>query len=429
MLKRSSSDRGVQMNTVVLPIIPALAVALAISSPGVVSAEAPTETTKPTTSIPHRVDTEKARYKPGTGLVFESADGRFGNALRLRAQFRYSIYGSDGVPLTHLMQIRRARLQWKGHTFGKTNKFKVEFAFSPRDLGYKAGNGVSNIPVLTWFGDVGSNPNARVKFGQYKVPFNKQRVISSGDLQLVDRSIGNGEFNVDRDTGIELHSDDLLGLGMLQYHVGAFMNRGRNLYAGVQPNMMFLARVEVLPLGMFKNFKEADIERVAKPKIALGAAFGYLDDAVKDRGILGSVPNDGGTTDFTIATVDAMFKFRGVSLYSEAYWRSGRRASGNALDDKAAVIPTSLARDGIGWFAQGGYVFGFEPLEVVARYGQVIAAGSNSGLADKTELGAGVSWYPGGHSFKLQGDLFNEWGKDGFGQGNKRLRIQLQMAY
>jgi phosphate-selective porin OprO and OprP len=41
--------------------------------------------------------------------------------------------------------------------------------------------------------------------GQTKLPGNRQRVNSSGDLQLVDRSIVNAFFNIDRDFGIQAY--------------------------------------------------------------------------------------------------------------------------------------------------------------------------------------------------------------------------------
>ena len=378
------------------------------------------------------IDYEGAYYKPGTGLTINSKDGRFGNALRLRAQFRYEGHGPDGAPYDHVFMIRRARIQWKGHSFGKTNKFKVEFAFSPRDLSFKPGEGVGQIPILSWYLDLGKNKNFKVKMGQYKVPFNKQRVISSGNLQLVDRAIGNGEFNVDRDTGIEIHSKDLFGMGMFQYNLGVFMNRGRNMTDKahrIEPHMMYLARFEVMPFGKFKNFSEGDLKRLAKPRLAVGAAFGYLDDAIKDRGILGKAPKDGGTTDITTATADVLFKMSGFSFFSELYWRKGDRTVGDALDDKGVAIAESAARDGMGYFAQAGYVFGDAPYEVAARFGQVMGADDKSALSDKNEVGAAVSWYPGGHAWKIQADWYNEWGDSGFDKGNKRFRIQMQAAY
>ena len=46
--------------------------------------------------------------------------------------------------------------------------------------------------------------NLSIKLGQGKLPGNRERVISSGNLQFVDRSRLNSRFNIDRDFGAQL---------------------------------------------------------------------------------------------------------------------------------------------------------------------------------------------------------------------------------
>ena len=55
-------------------------------------------------------------------------------------------------------------------------------------------------------------------------------MISSGNLQLVDRSIANREFTLDRDVGIELRSKDFLGKGWFRYFVGVFTGEGHSSF-------------------------------------------------------------------------------------------------------------------------------------------------------------------------------------------------------
>ena len=45
--------------------------------------------------------------------------------------------------------------------------------------------------------------NFELWFGQAKLPGNRERIVSSGNLQFVDRSILNAGFNIDRDLGIQ----------------------------------------------------------------------------------------------------------------------------------------------------------------------------------------------------------------------------------
>ena len=46
--------------------------------------------------------------------------------------------------------------------------------------------------------------NFEIWFGQGKLPGNRERVISSGNLQQVDRSLLNSLFTIDRDFGFQL---------------------------------------------------------------------------------------------------------------------------------------------------------------------------------------------------------------------------------
>lgn len=368
----------------------------------------------------------KLRFEPGTGLLVESGDGAFALSTRLRAQFRYTVADEEGEDASQLLNIRRARVLFGGHVFGKHNKFKAELAFSPNDESVRAGTGPTLTPLLDWFAEFDYIKNANLRVGQYKVPFNRQRVISSGDLQLVDRSLAQSEFTLDRDIGMHVFSPDLGGHGLFRYYAGAWMNEGRDVTGFRTFDMMYIGRVEVLPFGMFDDYKEADLKRHEGPRLSVGLAYAYLDDALRERGILGSVPDDEGTTDVHVATADAMFKMKGLSVFGEVFYRKGDRTSGGAVDETGAPIPTAAPRDGMGWSAQAGYVLPRRPLELVARYSGVRPVGDDSALEKEHEVGGGLSWYPGGHSLKLQGDYFHTWGDPGSAD---QVRLQLQVAY
>lgn len=375
-----------------------------------------------------RLDPKKARFDPGKGVSFQSEDKTFALAMRLRAQFLYTVLDESGEDLTHLLQIRRARLQFLGHVFSKHYKYKAEFAFSPRDQGVRDDVGPTVTPLLDWYVELDHLQDANLRVGQYKVPFNRQRVISSGDLQLVDRALAQGEFNLDRDVGLHVFSPDIGKLGYLRYYAGAWMNQGRDARNFTGYDMMYMARVEVLPFGMFADYKEADLERRTEPGLSIGVAYAFLDDALRDRGILGSVPDDEGTTDIHALAADVLFKLKGLSIFGELYYRTGDRNPGAAVDEMGNPIPASPTRDGFGWFLQAGYLLPQQPIEVAARYSEVRPVGDDSALTDEHELGAGVSWYRGGHSLKLQADYFRGWGND-FSEGSNQVRVQLQVAY
>ena len=64
-----------------------------------------------------------------------------------------------------------------------------------------------------------------------------------------------------------------------------------------------------------------------------------------------------------------MFKWAGLSIFSEMIVRDGSRNAGNAVDDMGAPLPITAPRNGVGWFAQAGYLLPEIDLEVLARVG------------------------------------------------------------
>jgi hypothetical protein len=389
------------------------------------------------------LDPDSSYFKPGTGLVLKSRDGNFSMAPRLRAQFLYAWQKAEDAPARQSVQIRRARLQFKGNFWGKKTKFKVELAVSPGDQGVRQGEGQvqgspspGTTPLLDWYVDFTQHRDLTLRVGQYKVPFNRQRVVSSGDQQFVDRSIINAEFNVDRDIGLDLRSDDLFGLDTLRYYAGVWGGQGRNTNSTNDFGMMYIGRVEALPLGMFEDYEEADIERSPEPKLSLGLAYAHIEHAPTTRGILGSAPADGGTSDVDALTWDALFKYAGFSLYSEWAWRNADRNPGDAteLDDTGAevAIPVEGDHDGLGGMLQAGYLFAGAPFEIAARYGATKRI-KTSNMAEETELGGAVSYYPGGHSFKVQGDYFHltaQGPEQGAAKESEdQVRVQFQAAF
>lgn len=379
------------------------------------------------------VETEKIKFKAGKGLSVQSKDGRFGLQLRLRAQLLYSLVNDSGEDTTeHGLQLRRARLVFGGHFFGEHNKFKTELGLAPRDMNFKDGS-PHQTPIFDWYFEFDHLQSLTLRIGQYKVPYSRQRVVSSADLQLVDRSLANGEFNLDRDVGLDIRSKDFLGWGKLRYYAGVYLGEGRDPFETDDFKLFYLGRVEVLPLGLFEDYSEADFERSFKPKLSLGAAYAFIDGAKRNRGILGSGPTDGGTTDYHNATADLVFKIAGFSATGEFFFRRGTRDFGTAteVDDMGNEVPAEreAARNGVGWFAQAGYLIPRLPLEFAARYGQLRRLGSGSAAPSEDELGGGLSYYFARHPFKLQVDYFRVWEDEQLKLGRNQIRLQLQAGF
>ena len=386
----------------------------------------------------------QSSYKIGKGYWLSSKDGRFSLQIRGRIQVRYdaehpNVPGKDAV---QSLQIRRMRLLLQGAVFSPFVKYHLQFGFSPRDM-------QNDLPSET--GSIRRNPlrDARIEFdrlrdlhvwvGQFKVPFSRQRMMSSANMNLVDRSIVNGEFNLDRDLGVEVFSKDLGGLGhRLGYYAGVFLGEGRNSFDLTDFGMLYVGRLEVLPFGKFEDYSEGDLLRSHKPGLSIAGAYAYQDRAHAARGVVGDYPADLGTTDFHHVNADIIFKWHGVSLQTAFHLRKGlQRKGGGAVDADGAVIPTVPARSGVAWYGQLGWVVPKIPLEVVGRYSLIRNVyGATSSMLDADEAGGGVNWYFVGHDLKLQLDYFRLWDeslgatpREAASHGNDRVRLQLQVYF
>ena len=96
---------------------------------------------------------------------------------------------------------------------------------------------------------------------------------------------------------------------------------------------------------------------------------------------------------------------------------------------RVARIPVEAARNGLGWYAQAGYMIPRAPVELAARYSQIYALGpaDTTSTGDRQELGGGLSWYVAGHPFKLQADYFRVY-NGRFRDPVDQLRIQVQIS-
>ena len=387
------------------------------------------EVAEPDMMDPHPVS-GGISFRPGSGLRIQSDDGAFSVTTRFRVQILHQVDLEDESDATQQFMLRRARVQFGGHFFGEDNRYKLQLAISPRDLGIRDNftGRPSQSPLLDYYLEFRQLRDLTLRIGQYKVPHNRQRVTSSGNLQMVDRSIVNSEFNLDRDLGFDIRSRNLFGLDMLRYNLGIFMARGRGSVGDDDFGMMYLARLELLPMGSFQDYREANLDR-GPARLAIGLGGAYIDRARRDRGVRGSVPADGGTTDTVHLVADAIFVAHGFSAETEFMMRSGSRNAGDATDGMGTPIAEAAPRDGWGLMVQTGYILPTIPFEISARFGMIRPTGADgeSALGESNELGLGLSYYFAEHPFKLQFDAFRLWNEDA-DAADHRLRLQLQAS-
>lgn len=387
------------------------------------------------------VDGGRTKWKPGTGLSIETKDKRFSLVFQSMVQLQMNMHHTPGIPAMGEadavaakndfdLVFRRARVWFSGNLFTQNIKYRITLTFSPIELGWKNGT-ITRSPILDWFFTFDRVRDATFVVGQYKVPYNHQRMAKIAELQFVDRSGANNEFTMDRDIGFDVRSKDLAGLGKLRYYAGIYLGDGIALYGPSDFGLAYLARVEVLPFGQYDDLTESDLDRTLKPRMLIGAAYSYIDrDPHDTHGFAGAIPADGGKTTTHNATADLSFKYGGFAFEGGFFLRQGKRIPGMNVDMAGAPIPVVAPRNGLAYFLQGGYLLPRIPVELGARWGQIKARGdeTQTSLQDQNEVGGLVNYFFARHALKLQLDYFHYWNKE-IRYGTDQVRLQLGVTF
>lgn len=360
---------------------------------------------------------------------------RFG--LRFQTQFNGNSTISESLGVhnsTSQFLIRRARLKFDGFAFSPKLKYKMELGLSNRDLG-KA-NGTTNFAprmildaVVKW----NFYRNFEVWAGQTKLAGNRERVISSANLQLVDRSLLNSVYNIDRDVGVQLRHHFKLNQFLVKEVFSISQGEGRNLVQDNLGGLQYTSRVEILPFGAFKgkgDYKGGDLVREQKPKLAIGATYDYNDRAVKTKSNQGSYMvdassnNEIGFFQSNITTIfgDLMFKYKGLSFMGEYAYRDANKVNHFGADSISSA--TVYVGDGVN--LQAGYLFK-NNWEIAGRYTQINPR-IESGINQVQQYTLGLSRYIVGHALKVQTDVSYK-ATEGSDVGEIMYRLQIDLHF
>ena len=351
----------------------------------------------------------------GKGLInFVAKDSSFSVKFAPRFQVRsISSWDHDGNQYgspEHNFIVRRARLKFDGFAYSPKLKYKLELGLSNRDIS-GANDFNRNTPryildaVIMW----NFSGNWELWAGQTKLPGNVERVVSSANLQLVDRSLLNSRFNIDRDLGVQLrHETNLGGDFLMREKFAVSQGEGRNVTEGNEGGLQYTARLELLPFGTFKSkgdYSQSDLKREAKPKLMLGFTYNYNQDTVRERGFAGDymIRTDGSIyeTNQTTIFADAMFKYNGFSFMGEYAKRTADDEIATELD---GLTPTGdIVLTGNALNLQAGYLFKSN-YEIAARF-TTLEYENVTGALPTEQYTLGVNKFVVGHKLKVQSDI------------------------
>ncbi len=351
--------------------------------------------------------------KFGKGLInIMAADSTFSMKFGMRFQNLVTSTwtrdeGSIKNPETNFL-IRRARFKFDGYAYTPKLKYKFEVGLSNRDQSGGGTADYSNAPryILDAWIQYQFHKNWAVKFGQGKLPSNRERVISSGNLQFVDRSRLNSRYNIDRDFGLHLiHTANPTGDLFTKIIAVVYQGEGRNVTSGNAGGIGYVIRGEILPFGKFASkgdYIGSSIKRESKPKLSIGVSYDVNNRAGKNRGQNGSflnVTNDQNLKTLSTVFADLMFKYQGLSIMAEFADKTVTNDN-PVVTENGNVIGTYYTGSGISM--QAGYMFD-NNYEIAARYTAI----NPDEIVDQKDnrYTLGINKFFVGHKLKIQTDI------------------------
>lgn len=353
------------------------------------------------------------------GIEVVQKDSLFSLRFQFRMQSRAGYLSKstdDLTPESFEMRVRRLRLAMRGFVYNPKFTYYIQLSFSRGDMDWEstAASTINTSPNIVRDAMVFYEPLKGLKFGfgQTKLPGNRQRVVSSGNLQFADRSIVNSTFTLDRDFGFfATYEKDYFRI-----KGSVTSGEGRNSTKS-DKGLNYTGRLEILPFGKFTGDNEdceGDLAREKTPKLALAAGYNYNVHAARQGGTLG---NDlYSTVNMENLHADLLFKYKGFALLQEYT----NRISDDVITVSSAD-PTKhrVIYTGFGSNTQLSYLFK-NNMELAVRYSVI---SPNKSIYDNPDfptinekrqehIHLGLTKYLYGHRFKVQGNLLYQVTQD-----------------
>lgn len=333
--------------------------------------------------------------KKGKGFEFHFDQDKYMFYIDFRGQFRAS-YPHNNFPTNEddfsdddiNMGISRARIKFGGYVGEPAYNFYLE-----QDI--RGGN------LLDFRAQIEKLSYLKLRVGQWKARYSRERIISSGKQTGLERSLINRIFTIDRQQGVGLYGNlDGGGAANFNYWAEILTGSGRGGSVGDDDNLMYMMRMQWNPNGKELGFSGSDLKFHEKfvSSVAIAAVTNtskYTRFSTSGGGQLyGYEPGVDGQYKVDQFLFETAFKYRGLSFDQELHYKN--------IDDKVNNDETLL----IGNYFQVGYFFHYlidkfpKPLEVFARQAFFDPDTDISGN-NNYEYTFGLNWFFKGHKNKL----------------------------
>ncbi len=331
----------------------------------------------------------------GKGFEFHFFDDTYLLQVDFRGQFRVT-YPYTDFPVSDddfndedvNVGISRARIKIGGYAFKPYFKYYLE-----QDI--KGGN------LLDFRVEIEKLSYLSLRVGQWKSRYSRERIISSGAQEGLERSLINRVFTIDRQQGISLYGNlDGGGAANFNYWAEVLGGNGRGSSDNDDSNLMYMLRLQWNPNGEELGFSGSDLKYHEKLVSSIAVAgvtntSPYTRFSTSGGGQLyGFEPGDEGQYKVDQFLFETAFKYRGFSYEQEFHYKR--------IDDLINMQETEL----IGNYVMVGYFFHYafptfpKPLEIFARHAFY---DPDTNIADNNnyEYTLGLNWFFKGHKNKL----------------------------
>jgi phosphate-selective porin OprO and OprP len=313
------------------------------------------------------------------GLYIATADDAHRLQLGGRLTARWTLGRSEGLVQSRF-SIPTARVSLGGHVF-TSNDFELS-----GELGrgvFELRNAYLDRPLF----------GARLRVGQFKVPYSRQHLTSLSRMQFADRALTHAFSDADRDLGVSVYGRPERDRSGAEWNVGVFNGGGIDPLSPRRPIKQVAARVGWSSAHV-NGYDEADFDG---GPLRVAAALGYLGDLS---------PTDAMVHRFN---VDGMLKAYGTAL-SWAFY----------LNSRPSPLPQRQLE--MGYHAQIGHFLVPRRVEFAARFAQV-----PEGTRARHEVLAAMNVYRFEHKLKwqLEGGSFHTSGANVF---DWLVRLQMQVV-
>jgi phosphate-selective porin OprO/OprP len=315
-------------------------------------------------------------------------------------------------------RIRRAKFKLEGWFYKPWLEFETQMNWPD----------VSGTPPARFLEDANidwdptkGKKTIRVRFGQFKAPYGRQQITSSGAQQFVDRASTDDRYNPGRETGLALWGT--LGANKLDWRVMVSNGNGRSQTANDNDKYLWSARVMWQPNGATRMnqwasgalFTEGDLDSTDKPFFAIAA------NALNNNRFNATTNTDNKDIQYS---ADYIFKYKGFGSVAEYHHRRSTPETGAKFKDKGFLIQASYA---IKTSKLGPAAF----WELAGRYVKIDPSSIKSD-DDREEIGVALNYYYNRHNLKVQADwrqLKDDAANSGAGTKSQELRLQTQFIF